>query len=170
MATVFKEIGPGIDIQGGNNDKNPDQKQGGLKLKRQVNLISGITLIIGTMIGSGIFISPKGVLLGCGSIGLTLLVWTGCGLIALGGSISYVELGTMINMSGAEYAYILKGIGELPAFLFAWTSIIIIKPSTASAIAMAFAEYTTQPFFPGCSPPPAIMKLLAAFCIGKMLD
>ncbi|RDD44098.1 b(0,+)-type amino acid transporter 1 [Trichoplax sp. H2] len=168
MATEFKEIGPGVEVHGRKASLNQKPQQEGLKLKRQVNLISGITLIIGTMIGSGIFISPKGVLLGCGSIGLTLLVWTGCGLIALGGSISYVELGTMINMSGAEYAYILKGIGELPAFLFAWTSIIIIKPSTASAIAMAFAEYTTQPFFPGCSPPPSVMKLLAAFCIATI--
>ncbi|EDV25951.1 expressed hypothetical protein [Trichoplax adhaerens] len=168
MAEEFKEIGPGVEIREPTKEKK-DGEGGGLKLKREVGLISGITLIIGTMIGSGIFISPKGVLLGSGSIGLTLLVWAGCGLIALGGSISYVELGTSIRMSGAEYAYILKGMGELPAFLFAWTSVIILKPSSVAAIAVAFAEYATQPFFPGCTPPAPIMKLLAVFCIAIIL-
>lgn len=165
MAEEFKEIGPGIEFR---QPGKAGEEGKGLVLKKEVGLISGITLIIGTMIGSGIFISPKGVLLGSGSIGLTLLVWAGCGVIALGGSISYIELGTTIRMSGAEYAYLLKGMGELPAFLFAWTSTIILKPSSVAAIAVAFAEYATQPFFPGCTPPQPIMKLLAVFCIGKL--
>uniref|UniRef100_A0A8W8KBN5 Uncharacterized protein n=1 Tax=Magallana gigas TaxID=29159 RepID=A0A8W8KBN5_MAGGI len=76
----------------GSLNNNPEGKEalkdrnlGHVNLKKRVGLLSGICLIVGTMIGSGIFISPKGVLAGTGSVGLSLLVWVGCGIISLFG-------------------------------------------------------------------------------------
>lgn len=78
-----------------------------VKLKKEVTLLNGIGLVVGVMIGSGIFISPKGVLVRTESVGLSLVVWAGCGLLALCGSLCYCEMGTMIPKSGAEYSYLI---------------------------------------------------------------
>lgn len=62
-------------------------------LKRRVGLVSGVALIVGTMIGSGIFVSPSGLLTRTGSIGVSFLVWTACGILSLCGALAYAELG-----------------------------------------------------------------------------
>lgn len=141
-----------------------------LGLKRSVGLLSGISLIVGTMIGSGIFASPRYVVLFSGSIGMTLIVWALCGVLAGAGALCYSELGTMIPLSGAEYIYLLNGFGELTAFLYAWTSTIILKPSQVAIICLAFGAYVIEPFFPGCSDREdliPVVKLMAALAIGK---
>ncbi|XP_022244318.1 b(0,+)-type amino acid transporter 1-like isoform X3 [Limulus polyphemus] len=65
--------------------------EGSIGLKRRIGLMSGASLIVGTMIGSGIFVSPKGVLQRSGSVGMSLLVWTGCGLLSLLGIITFIN-------------------------------------------------------------------------------
>ncbi|XP_038067086.1 b(0,+)-type amino acid transporter 1-like isoform X6 [Patiria miniata] len=137
----------------------------GVKLKRQVGLISGIALIVGTMIGSGIFVSPKGVLTQTDSVGMSLVVWLLCGVLATMGALCYAELGTVIPKSGAEYAYLFY-LGPIPAYLFAWTSTIVIKPSSLSIIALSFGAYVAEPFFSSeCGPPPMAIKMFAALAI-----
>ena len=71
-----------------------------IKLKKTVGLIEGISLIVGIMIGSGIFASPRSVAKRSKSVGMSLAVWTGCGLIAIFGALSYLELGLMFQGSG----------------------------------------------------------------------
>ena len=139
-----------------------------VKLKKEVSLINAITLIVGAVIGSGIFVSPTGILEKSGSVGSSLLVWLGCGAIALLGCLCYAELGTCVEKSGAEYAYIWEGFGPIPAFLFSWTSILIIRPSAGAIIAMIFAEYVSKPFFPDCEAPVVLIKILATCCLGKI--
>lgn len=139
-----------------------------VKLKKEVSLINAITLIVGAVIGSGIFVSPTGILEKTGSIGASLFVWLGCGIIALLGCLCYAELGTCIKKSGAEYAYLFEAFGPIPAFLFSWTSILIIRPSAGAIIAMIFAEYVSKPFFPDCEAPVALIKILACVCLGKI--
>ena len=139
-------------------------------LQRKLGLVSGICLIVGTMIGSGIFASPRYVMENSGSVGLTLIVWSLCGVLAMFGALSYAELGTMIPLSGAEYVYLLKGFGALPAFLFSWTSVIVLKPSQVAIICLAFGAYVIEPFFPGCGDRQdlqPVVKLLAALAIGE---
>lgn len=116
-------------------------------LKKQVTLLNGITIVVGVIIGSGIFISPKGVLSHTESIGMSLVVWAACGVLALLGSLCYCEMGTMIPKSGAEYAYLYDAFGPLPAFLYSWTLALIIRPSSLTVVALTFARYVSQPFF-----------------------
>ena len=74
------------------------------RMAKSLTLLGGVSLIMGTMIGSGIFASPGSVLLHAGSVGTSLLAWFFAGLIALLGSLCYAELGTMIPSSGGECA------------------------------------------------------------------
>ena len=140
-----------------------------IALKKNVSLINGIGLIVGTVIGSGIFVSPKGILEESNSIGASLLVWLGCGALALFGSLCYAELGTCFKKSGGEYAYLMEAFGRIPAYLFAWTSVLIIRPASGAIIALIFAEYVTKPFYPDSPAPTYLLKLLACSCLGKWL-
>ncbi|KAK7913138.1 hypothetical protein WMY93_013349 [Mugilogobius chulae] len=130
-------------------------------LQKDVGLLSGISLIVGTMIGSGIFISPKSVLLYSGAVGPCLLIWTACGVLSTLGALCYAELGTMITKSGAEYSYLLECFGSVVAYLYSWTTVMVLKPSSFAIIALSFAEYASAPFYPECSPPLLVTKCLA---------
>lgn len=135
-------------------------------LKKEVTLLNGITMVVGVIIGSGIFISPKGVLTHAESVGMSLVIWAGCGFLALLGSLCYCEMGTMIPKSGAEYSYLYDAFGPLPAFLYSWTLALIIRPSSLTVVALTFARYVSQPFFPDCEISPlAVRKILAATCL-----
>ncbi|XP_053126852.1 B(0,+)-type amino acid transporter 1 [Hemicordylus capensis] len=140
-------------------------KSKSMNLQKEVGLISGICVIVGTVIGSGIFISPKSVLANVGAVGPCLVIWAACGVLATLGALCFAELGTMITKSGGEYPYLMEAFGPIPAYLFSWTSLIVIKPSSFAIICLSFAEYASAPFYPGCDPPVAVTKCLAAAAI-----
>lgn len=131
-----------------------------IKLNRRVDLFSGIALIVGTMIGSGIFVSPTGLLERTGSIHYSLLVWGLCGLLSMFGALAYAELGTMIQSSGAEYSYFMVAFGPFYAYMFSWVSTIIIKPSQLAIICLSFAEYVVEAFTDECAPTPEMLKVV----------
>ncbi|XP_072263593.1 b(0,+)-type amino acid transporter 1-like [Pyxicephalus adspersus] len=136
-----------------------------LHLKRELGLVSGISLIAGTMIGSGIFMSPQWVLYYMGSPGASLLIWAACGILAMLGALCYAELGTVIKESGGEYIYILRNVGTFPAFLLAYTSVFVVRPAGIAAISFGFAEYAMAAFYKDCPPPQVVVKGTAAACI-----
>ena len=138
-----------------------------VRLKQTLGLHHGVAIIVGGIIGSGIFVSPKGVLLEVGSVGGSLVIWALCGIISLVGAMCYAELGTCILKSGGDYAYIKESLGSLPAFLYLWVALIVLIPTTNAITALTFAYYILQPIFPTCDPNDVVIRLLAALAIGK---
>ena len=146
-----------------------------------------MTVIVGSIIGSGIFVSPSGVLLQVGSVNMALAVWVLSGIFSMIGAYCYAELGCMIKKTGADYAYIMVTFGDFVAFirqgaynhikadnidecntlLRLWAECIIVRPCSQAIVALTFSIYATKPFFPECDPPDASVRLLAAVCICK---
>ncbi|XP_063848960.1 Y+L amino acid transporter 2-like [Scylla paramamosain] len=142
------------------------EEEGNFKLKKELGLMDGVGIIVGIIIGSGIFVSPKGVLQFSGSIGVALIVWAVSGILSLVGALCYAELGCLIPRSGGDYAYIYEVFGPIPAFLFLWVTLILILPTSNTVMALTFATYITKPAFPNCEEIPEIpTKLLAAVVI-----
>nr|CAH8854442.1 unnamed protein product [Trichobilharzia regenti] len=148
-------------------DDNSDEGRNDdvVKMKKSIGLVNSITIIIGSIIGSGIFVSPTGILENVRSIGASLIIWVGCGLFSLMGAYCYAELGTMIHRSGGDYAYVLEAFGSFMGFLRLWIEVMVARPATLTVVALTFAKYILQPIFPDCTQPDTILRCLAAVCI-----
>jgi len=140
-------------------------KDAHVSLKPTLGLFNAVSVIVGIIIGSGIFISPKGVLIHSGSIGLSLIVWGVSGCLALIGGLCYMELGVLMPVSGGDYHYIERNYGPFLGFLYAWTQVFIIFPTGNAAVSLTFAKYFLQPIFMSCDGPRNLDQLLAAFAI-----
>ncbi len=113
----------------------------GERLPRHLGLWSAVAVLVGSTIGSGIFRVPAGVAATLGQPGPVILAWVLGGAIALFGALTYAELAAALPRSGGVFAYILEAFGPLPAFLFGWSELAVIRASALGAIATIFAEY-----------------------------
>ncbi|ORY71723.1 amino acid transporter-like protein [Pseudomassariella vexata] len=119
---------------------------GGTSLEKHKTLtyLNGLSLIIGLIIGSGIFSSPSQVNANVGSPGASLVVWVIAGILAWTGAASYAELGGAIPLNGGSQAYLSKILGELAGFLFTWVAVLVLKPGSAAIVAIIMGEYLTR--------------------------
>jgi basic amino acid/polyamine antiporter, APA family len=118
---------------------SPDQW--GERLPRQLGLWSAVAVLVGTTIGSGIFRVPASIAGRLGEPGPVITAWVLGGLITLCGALTVAELAAALPRSGGIFAYILEAFGPLPAFLFGWSELVVIRASALGAIATIFAEY-----------------------------
>jgi APA family basic amino acid/polyamine antiporter len=113
----------------------------GERLPRHLGLWSAVAVLVGSTIGSGIFRVPAGVAERLQDPGPVMLAWIIGGAIALFGALTLAELAAALPRSGGVFAYLLEGFGPLPAFLFGWSELTVIRASALGAIATIFAEY-----------------------------
>lgn len=113
-------------------------------LRRTLGTTDLTLLVIGNVIGSGIFLVPSSVLRQSGSVRVALLVWLTGGVLSLFGALSYGELGAMDKSSGGLYAFTRDAFGRFPAFLYGWTLFFVIGAGTIATLAVAAANYMGQ--------------------------
>jgi APA family basic amino acid/polyamine antiporter len=104
-------------------------------LLRELGVSQASAIVVGTIIGSGIFLVPAEMMQAVGSARLVYLAWIVGGVLSMAGAITYAELGAMKPQAGGEYIYIRDAYGELPAFLYGWTWFAIAKPGSIATIA-----------------------------------
>lgn len=114
---------------------------GSLEKHKTLTYMNGLSLIVGLIIGSGIFSSPSQVSARVGSTGAALIVWAVAGVLAWTGGASYAELGGAIPLNGGSQVYLAKTFGELAGFLFTWVAVLVLKPGSAAIIAIIMGEY-----------------------------
>jgi basic amino acid/polyamine antiporter, APA family len=104
-------------------------------LVRELGVGQASAIVVGTIIGSGIFLVPAEMMQAVGSARLVYLAWIVGGILSMAGAITYAELGAMKPQAGGEYIYIRDAYGSLPAFLYAWTWFVVAKPGSIATIA-----------------------------------
>src|SRR6266480_3589645 len=119
----------------------PATDRWGDRLPRRLGLWSAVAVLVGSTIGGGIFRTPAIIAERVPAPLPMFGVWILGGLLALCGALTYAELAALFPRSGGVYVYIREGFGRLPAFLFGWTELLLIRASALGAIATPFAEY-----------------------------
>jgi APA family basic amino acid/polyamine antiporter len=112
------------------------------EFKRELGLLSSTMIVIGSMIGSGIFIVSADIARSVGSPGFLLLVWLITGVITIAAALSYGELAGMMPQAGGQYIYLREAYNPLTGFLYGWTLFLVIQTGTIAAVAVAFAKFT----------------------------
>ena len=116
----------------------------GERLIRRLGLWSAVAVLVGSTIGSGIFRTPASVAQKIDDVPLFLLAWVVGGLVVLCGALTYSELAAAFPRSGGVYVFLRESFGKLPAFLFAWAELWIIRPGAFGAIGITASAYTLR--------------------------
>src|SRR5579871_549879 len=120
------------------------------KLVQSLGLFSSTAIVIGSMIGSGIYIVDADIARGTDSPALYLAAWVVTGVMTLIGALSYGELAAMMPRAGGQYVYLRESLGPLWGFLFGWTLFLVIQTGTIAAVYVAFGKFLGV-FFPSVS-------------------
>lgn len=118
------------------------------QLRRDLGLGAAASIVVGTVIGSGIFLVPKTMVLEVGTPQLVFLVWIFGGLLSLAGALTYAELSAMMPEAGGEYVYLRAAYGPFWGFLYSWTQMWVAKSGSIATLATAFFYYLAN-FQPG---------------------
>ena len=118
----------------------------GERLPRRLGLWSAVAVLIGSTIGSGIFRTPAVVAQKIDDVPLFLLAWVIGGVVAICGALTYAELAAAFPRSGGIYVFLREGFGPLPAFLFGWAELLIIRPGAYGAIGITSSALCAPAF------------------------
>src|ERR1700720_4564767 len=118
---------------------------------RAIGLFDGTMIVVGSMIGSGIFIVAADIARQTGSPGGLLVAWIITGLLTVSAALSYGELAAMFPHAGGQYIYLREAYSPLWGFLYGWTLFLVIQTGTIAAVAVGFARYLGV-LFPAISP------------------
>ena len=110
------------------------------ELPRVLSASHATAIVVGTIIGSGIFLVPHEMVRAVGSSGLVYLAWVAGGLLSLFGAMTYAELGAMMPYAGGEYVYIRNAYGDMPAFLYMWAWFSVAKPASIASVTSGLAR------------------------------
>ena len=159
-----------------------------IKLRKVMSITDTSAYIICTVIGSGIFISPKGVLQNAGSPGMALVMWLVTGVISAVQAFCYAELSLTFPEAGSDYTYVRRIFGDMVrhlckttlkyllwdflirclfqfAFLFIWVNYLIRDSASRGVVSLTFSTYFCQMFFVGCQPPESLKRVVAAMAL-----
>jgi basic amino acid/polyamine antiporter, APA family len=117
-----------------NQSKKPD-------LVRGLGKWSSAAIVVGTMVGTGIFLKPAEMAADAGSLSVVLAAWVVGGVLSLFGALAFAELGAALPEAGGEYAYLRRAFGPVWGFLFGWMHSIVGRPASASSIAAGFLRF-----------------------------
>jgi APA family basic amino acid/polyamine antiporter len=117
-------------------------------LRRDLGIWGAAALVVGTVIGSGIFLVPKAMVLRVGSPEMVFAVWVFGGILSLFGALTYAELSAALPEAGGEYVYLREAYGPFWGFLYGWTQTWVAKSASIATLATAFFYYLAN-FFPG---------------------
>jgi APA family basic amino acid/polyamine antiporter len=136
---------------------DPDRNDGS-GFKKRLNLFDSTSIVIGSMIGSGIFIVSADIARNVGAPGWLMVVWITTGLMTVFAALSYGELAGMMPRAGGQYIYLREAFSPLMGFLYGWTLFLVIQTGTIAAVAMAFGKFTGV-LFPWVSEGYILVKL-----------
>jgi basic amino acid/polyamine antiporter, APA family len=126
-------------------DANPQSPTGAPpSLPRAVGFLGSTAIVVGTIIGSGIFLVPHDVAQQVGSVRSLMLVWILGGVLALGGALSLAELGAATPEPGGVYVYLRQAYGKPFAFLYGWAALLVIESGSIATLAVAFGIYSAS--------------------------
>src|ERR1700688_1959418 len=136
---------------------------------RAIGLFDGTMIVVGSMIGSGIFIVSADIARQTGSAGGLLTAWIVAGVLTVSAALSYGELAAMMPKAGGQYVYLRECYSPLWGFLYGWTLFLVIQTGTIAAVAVAFARFLGV-LFPAVSPtswiiPPVSVSASYAFSL-----
>ncbi|MEY3451695.1 MAG: hypothetical protein RL711_1521, partial [Bacteroidota bacterium] len=116
--------------------------------KRELGLLDGTMLVVGSMIGSGIFIVSSDMVRQVGSAGWLIAIWVLTALLTIVAAVSYGELSAMFPKAGGQYVYIKEAYGKLIGFLYGWSFFAVIQTGTIAAVGVAFSKFAAYIYAP----------------------
>ncbi len=119
-------------------------QSGTTELRRDLGLLAALAIVIGTVIGSGIFRVPQTMINSVGSVPMVFLVWIVGGVLSMAGALTYAELAAAMPGAGGEYVYLTEAWGPVWGFLYSWVQMWIGKSGSIATLATAFFEYTAH--------------------------
>ena len=120
--------------------------------KRELSLFDSTSLIVGIIVGAGIYQMAPDIARGGGSAGGMLVLWLAGGFISLCGALGYAELATAYPQAGGDYVYLTRAYGKWAGFLFGWLQTVIVRPGDIAVMAFAFATYARTIYDPFAGP------------------